>query len=188
MQYSSLIFPYIFLIIFIIVFILFLFVFGKIIIQFITSYKNQSYHQTRNIIRKTMIFCDKNRILILTVLTNIIILSSFIFNLGWYRYFFAIPILIHVTLFSYLNYKLYLNSFKSNIRDFFITCNFLLINIGYILLPDLSDDSSYAFWGILRDVPAIDILMTISILLIILNIIVMILLWFLSKRIVERKF
>lgn len=120
-----------------------------------------------------------NNIKSFNILFSLIIILSWILNIGWIRLIFLIPMIIHAIIFYFANRKIlgHINTpAKMKIKSLFAYLTLLLF---HVLLSDVgdTDDSMRVFFGLIKNERIIDLTGYISGISFILNLILLVILF-----------
>ena len=120
------------------------------------------------------LFYSKNKVIIISFFSFILVAFSWVLNIGWYRVLFVIPIVLHLVIFIIVNYKYYK---KISLKlDFISKINIFSFYLFYIIFPDGGDTpaSTRTFFGLihLNNDIILSIFSLFSIILLVFNIII----------------
>ena len=93
----------------------------------------------------------KIKTIIISVISILVVVATWIFNLGWLRLFMTAVLIPHIVLFVFMNLystKYFDNSKKIKILNIFFVLTFLF---AYVFMPDGDDISSYVFFGLVHN-------------------------------------
>lgn len=104
----------------------------------------------------------KIKTIIISVISILVVVATWIFNLGWLRLFMTAVLIPHIVLFIFMNLystKYFDNSKKIKILNIFFVLTFLF---AYVFMPDSDDISSYVFFGLVHNENVLNIAEIIS--------------------------
>ena len=104
----------------------------------------------------------KIKTIIISVISILVVVATWIFNLGWLRLFMTAVLIPHIVLFVFMNLystKYFDNSKKIKILNIFFVLTFLF---AYVFMPDSDDISSYVFFGLIHNENVLNIAEIIS--------------------------
>lgn len=104
----------------------------------------------------------KIKTIIISVISILVVVATWIFNLGWLRLFMTAVLIPHIVLFVFMNLystKYFDNSKKIKILNIFFVLTFLF---AYVFMPDSDDISSYVFFGLVHNENVLNIAEIIS--------------------------
>ncbi len=117
-------------------------------------------------------FKSKNiKFIIFSIITITLIVLSWILNFGWIRLLFAIPILIHLSIFLNSVHSSYKNMVNNRKNWTILILNIVTFYLSYILLPDGGDapNSQKIIFGLVNNEKIVSIFGEFSIILILIN-------------------
>lgn len=98
------------------------------------------------------IFRKKAKTIIISIISILIVASTWMFNIGWLRLLFMpVAAILHSILFFYINLHsadYFDKSKKIKVLNVLFIVTYI---ISYVFMPDSDDISSYAFWGMVHD-------------------------------------
>lgn len=104
----------------------------------------------------------KIKTIIISVISILVVVATWIFNLGWLRLFMTAVLIPHIVLFVFMNLystKYFDNSKRIKILNIFFVLTFLF---AYVFMPDSDDISSYVFFGLVHNENVLNIAEIIS--------------------------
>lgn len=104
----------------------------------------------------------KIKTIIISVISILVVVATWIFNLGWLRFFMTAVLIPHIVLFVFMNLystKYFDNSKRIKILNIFFVLTFLF---AYVFMPDSDDISSYVFFGLVHNENVLNIAEIIS--------------------------
>ncbi len=97
-------------------------------------------------------FYEKIKIIIMSIISILVVASTWVFNLGWLRLLCMTAVVIpHSVLFVFMN--LYSAKYFDKLRKVKILNIVFIITflIAYVFMPDSDDISSYVFFGLVHN-------------------------------------
>ena len=104
----------------------------------------------------------KIKTIIISVISILVVVATWMFNLGWLRLFMTAFLIPHIVLFVFMNLystKYFDNSKRIKILNIFFVLTFLF---AYVFMPDSDDISSYVFFGLVHNENVLNIAEIIS--------------------------
>lgn len=104
----------------------------------------------------------KIKTIIISVISILVVVATWIFNLGWLRLFMTAVLIPHIVLFVFMNLystKYFDNSKRIKILNIFFVLTFLF---AYVFMTDSDDISSYVFFGLVHNENVLNIAEIIS--------------------------
>ncbi len=94
---------------------------------------------------------SKIKTILLSIISILVVIATWVFNLGWLRLFMTVVLVPHIVLFVFMNLystKYFDNSKRIKILNIFFILTFL---VAYVFMPDGDDIRSYAFFGLVHN-------------------------------------